>query len=461
MSLSLAHPLSDERLQRQYEKALAIAAPDDPASFGPDWGRDRIFVSIAAFRDPETQHSIKDLFEKAARPERITVGLVWQFDPVFDRHCFEVPSPRPGQVREMQFDWRESDGVCWARFLGQSLWRGEEFVWQIDSHMRFEQGWDELLIADWRSCDNERAVLASSPPPYLSPGNFLADLHPGIIRTNGFLPGGAIRFQGVWPPSAIVEHHRMPFLMAGCLFAKGSLVQDVPYDPYQAFENEEITYALRAFTHGYDVYSPCQRVVWHQYVANNTIKRGGLEGDAQVQRRHQRSIRALHRYNELTDHTRCDDPAQLVDFDMFGLGDVRTLGDFEDFAGLCFRTRRASEFAIRARFIEGIDNIATFPVPCLDDPNEARPDMMTEQERLLRQQFRAWPKQRIIAELLDLIAGVHGHKTGLPPEIALPSAQRARLTKDFEAWRTDALAGELSTLVWRVSEINRAVSEAA
>jgi hypothetical protein len=461
MSLSLAHSLADERLQRQFERALAITALDDPEHFVEGWGRDRIFVSIAAFRDPELQHTLKDLFDKAAHPERITVGLIWQFDPVFDRHCFEVPCPRPGQVREMQFDWRESDGVCWARFLGQALWRGEAYVWQIDSHMRFAPGWDDLLIADWTEIGDERALIASTPPPYLSPGDFLADLQPGIVRTNGFLPGGAIRFQGVWPSTPMARHHRMPFLMAGCLFAPGRFVQEVPYDPYQAFENEEITWAVRAFTHGWNVYSPKQRVVWHQYVANNTIKRGAVEGATQAERRHERSLRALHRYNEMTGHARCETTAHLADLDLFGLGTARSLGAFEDFAGLCFRTKRASEHAIRARYIAEIDDIATFPVPCLDDPKEARPALMAEAERLLRIQLRSWQKDQLIGELMDLIGAVQSYKTGLPGDRALPAAERQRLLRDFGGWERDAIAGELASLVWRVSEINRTLAEAA
>jgi hypothetical protein len=43
-----------------------------------------IFVSIAAFRDAECQWTLRDMFLKAAHPDRVTAGVVWQVDPVHD-----------------------------------------------------------------------------------------------------------------------------------------------------------------------------------------------------------------------------------------------------------------------------------------------------------------------------------------------------------------------------------------
>ena len=43
-----------------------------------------IFVSIAAYRDPECQWTICDLFKQADAPELVHVGVVWQVDAVED-----------------------------------------------------------------------------------------------------------------------------------------------------------------------------------------------------------------------------------------------------------------------------------------------------------------------------------------------------------------------------------------
>ena len=60
----------------------------------------------------------------AADPDRVFVGLCWQFDEKEDAHCFEVVT-RPDQVRMIPVDWREAEGVCWARAQTELLWEGE------------------------------------------------------------------------------------------------------------------------------------------------------------------------------------------------------------------------------------------------------------------------------------------------------------------------------------------------
>ena len=78
---------------------------------------DTIFVQIASYRDPELQWTLKDLFEKAKRPENIFVGICHQYDMKGDedKHLFEIPFSHPEQLRIDNVDYRESQGCCWAR----------------------------------------------------------------------------------------------------------------------------------------------------------------------------------------------------------------------------------------------------------------------------------------------------------------------------------------------------------
>ena len=39
-----------------------------------------------------------------------------------------------------------SRGGPWARNRAQSLWRGEPYTLQVDSHMKFEPEWDAKLV---------------------------------------------------------------------------------------------------------------------------------------------------------------------------------------------------------------------------------------------------------------------------------------------------------------------------
>jgi hypothetical protein len=448
--------LSDPAYQRDYERALAVRAPEDPVVTDDAWGKERIFVSIASFRDPECQLTIKDMFEKADRPERIHLGLVCQYDPKFDKDLFEVDPPRPGQVRELLFDWRESKGVCWARFLAQAMWRNEEYFLQIDSHMRFAKGWDTMLIDELASCGSEKAVLASCAPPYLTPGDLIQDVHPGIIRTDGFLEDGALRFTGVWQGGKIEASHRMPFVMAGALFSKAAMIQEVPYDPYQHFETEEVTYAMRLYTHGWDVFLAREQTVWHQFQRNNTIKRRSAEGADFVAARDARSTRAYRRFNHISDHALSENPDVLRDLQLFDLGDKRSLAQYEDFAGLDFRRKRASEHAMRARFIEGIEDIVTFVVPPLDGPGP-RPQLMSENERQLRIVLRSWTLPALADELAGLLVSI---KLSQDPTAQLEKGHD-ELLSDFLSWSKDILVSELAHLAWMVNQHNENAARAA
>ncbi len=104
--------------------------------------RQRTFVAIACYRDPECQHTIRDLFEKAARPDRVFLGVVWQCDREKDADCFALKT-RPAQVREEVVHPSEARGPCWARSRCEQFWDGEAYVMQVDSHMRFCPEWDQ------------------------------------------------------------------------------------------------------------------------------------------------------------------------------------------------------------------------------------------------------------------------------------------------------------------------------
>jgi hypothetical protein len=48
----------------------------------------RIFVSVVVYRDPEAQHTLKDMFDKASHPQRVFAGVVWQY---------KVAEPKPSE----------------------------------------------------------------------------------------------------------------------------------------------------------------------------------------------------------------------------------------------------------------------------------------------------------------------------------------------------------------------------
>lgn len=329
----------------------------------------RIFVNIASYRDPECQWTVKDLFEKANNPDRIFVGICWQFDPEHDEDCFKV-STRPEQVRVYPCNWWDAEGVSWARNITQQLWEGEEYTLMIDAHMRFMQGWDDLMIEELAKCPAPKPVLSCSPPRYLPPNELDDNITPAIRRVKPFAPDGTIRCQGEWIEFAPPHPLNAAFLVANFVFSRAEIIREVPYDPYLYFEEEEITYAARLYTHGWDIFSPTRQFLYHYY--NDPNAEGGSVRnlhwrDMHQEQDHKAKIRflkdrALRRFNHLTGYRDSSDPEVLKELDIYGWGTVRTLDEFEAYSGVDFKHKVATDRALRCLFIKDLHKYRRIPI---------------------------------------------------------------------------------------------------
>src|SRR5690606_27523601 len=134
----------------------------------------------------------------------------------------------------------------------QLLWEGEEYVLMIDAHMRFVEGWDEMMIEELAACDSDKPVLSSSPPPYEPPNKLSPNTLPTVRRVKPFTPDGNIRCQGERLDRVPETPLQGAFLVANFVFSRSDILSEVPYDPYLYFDQEEISYALRLYTHGWD-----------------------------------------------------------------------------------------------------------------------------------------------------------------------------------------------------------------
>ena len=212
----------------------------------------RIFVSVASYRDPECPHTLLSLFTKAARPERLVVGVCFQCGSGGggagaeggdegedgDEACVDLSLLRAEwrqQVRSVRMPWREARGPVWARHLVQrELYDGEEFYLQIDSHSRFVPGWDERLVAMLARCGSPKAVLSTYPLPYegaAAAARVSTEERLTLLCTRAadaaFDADGMLRFRArllAAPPCAPVP---TAFWAAGFSFSRGELVREV------------------------------------------------------------------------------------------------------------------------------------------------------------------------------------------------------------------------------------------
>ena len=308
---------------------------------------ERIFVAIASYRDSECQWTVKDLFEKAAKPERIFVGICWQIVPQEDRDCFEIPSPRPAQMRTQTFHVSQSEGVGWARAKAHKLWAGEEYVLNIDSHMRFVEGWDERMLAQLKACPASKPLLSTYPPGYVPPDK----LNPPTVP---MLCGGYFDDTGVQVnKSRAIQPEDAPSLplpsmlyAAGFAFASSQVLKEVPYDPFIYFQGEEISMATRLWTHGWDLFAPNQVLLYHAYGKHTSRKTHWVDNRDWPKLNARSRARVAH----LVGTKPSQDAEALTNLEAYGLGNARTLADYQRFSGIDFARKTIAPSTIEGRF---------------------------------------------------------------------------------------------------------------
>lgn len=290
----------------------------------------KIFVQIASYRDPELVATVEDALQKAAVPADLSFGIVWQGKIGLD--C--LPSHRLNCCRILLIDSDRSLGVCWARAKAQSLWEGEPYTLQIDSHMRFVPGWDELLLRMLHNCPSPKPLLTAYPPAY-TPPNLLHDGEPTALGAAHFTDQGRLSLVSC----RSLAHTCLPqlgmFMAAGFWFAPAQLLQEVPYDPYLYFHGEEINLTVRAWTHGWDIFHPNQIVCYHEY-----IRPGKPRHWEDHPHWWQLDQTAHQRLQQLL-----GEAPGAIDLGLYGLGRQRSLQDYEQFSGVNFQRQTLTDLA--------------------------------------------------------------------------------------------------------------------
>jgi Glycosyltransferase (GlcNAc) len=295
-----------------------------------------VFVSIASYRDPQLAPTVRDCLEKARHPERLRFAICWQHGEE------EVLPPSFGgdQFSILDVDWRESRGACWARAEIMGLWRGEDWYLQLDSHHRFAENWDVRLLEQAALTGSDRPILSAFPPYFTLDGD--AASKPLLTAYGRFDEDGIALPAGKafpnWRPG--LPPRRTRFLSAAFLLAPGSFVEDVPYDPQLYFHGEETVLTLRAFSHGYELFQPCELLLWHEYTRAYRVKHWDdhvLERGVEVGwgERDARSRERITRF--------LAEPY----VGRLGLGGERTLADYEAYAGISFKHRRVQDYTRR------------------------------------------------------------------------------------------------------------------
>lgn len=309
-------------------------------------------MSVASYRDPQAPLTVKDLLEKADRPSSISVGVLSQLASGLDDHC-KVGSS--SNVREVIIPAQESRGACWARHrIFTTLLHDEDFVLQIDSHSRFDPGWDTKLLRMFERTQDPLAVFSTYPSAFNPETNHFSPQTYNRFDCQSFNDMGfpVISSGVIGVGKAPQQAELTPFIAGGCMFTSSKTIRAVPYDPYLYFVGEEINYAIRLWTHGFNIYTPNDPFMYHFY-GRSATRSFHWDDQAKIFTELNRISFARNRHLlgiQLTDNTKA-----LEHIDKFALGKARTLDQWQIASGINLKNRTISENA-RKGIMNRFDN---------------------------------------------------------------------------------------------------------
>lgn len=299
-----------------------------------------IYVQIASYRDPELKNTLRDLLENAYLPDNLRIGIAWQHSP-YEEFDDITDYKNDSRFRIIDIDYRDAKGPCTARHLLNKLYKNETYTLQLDSHHRFVKDWDVQLITmleELRSPTQKKPLLSSYLPSF-NPANDPEERleAPWIMEFDRFAPEGMVHFM----PHTIDDYKERTapiptrFISGHFIFADGKFCKEVPYDPEYYFHGEEINLSVRAYMAGYDLFAPHRTLLWHEYTRDNKKKHwddhsnwADLDKKSHEHNRQRFGVDNINTSKKIKKN-------------------VRTLQEYEMYAGLEFSTRRVHQSTLQ------------------------------------------------------------------------------------------------------------------
>jgi hypothetical protein len=219
-----------------------------------------IFVSISSYRDAELIPTVLNLISTADRPDQLKISIAWQHDD-----CENLLLIKDKISHVLDIPYINSKGVCWARSLIQELYDGEDYVLQLDSHHRFVSGWDTKLQNGLSKLQvkNKRSLISTYLPNYTD--KILYEHEIFKIAATSYTKDGLLFLTPTPMASTRRDYIKSNFLSGHFIFGPGKFYDEIKYDSKLYFFGEEVSLSARAYTYGYDIYTPSKPIAYHRY----------------------------------------------------------------------------------------------------------------------------------------------------------------------------------------------------
>jgi len=311
--------------------------------------KDKIFVQIASYRDPELLPTIEDMLNKAKNPQNLVFGICWQHDSSEPIDVFDGQK----QFRVSKHHYSESEGLGWARNITNKLYDGEEYTLQIDSHHRFVQDWDSICLEDYKQAleTSKKPIITTYCTPFDPKTEESKWIPTPCLMSQYEFSGDRLLMSMPWYIQDFKTRTRVikaRTISGHFYFTSGNFINEVPYDPdiYFGGYTEETSLSVRAFTNGYDFYSPYRMVMWHEYTRSYRVKHWDDHGvdSATKKTSGERDVYARNKTRQLFGTQEYG-----IDMGIYDLGTERTLHDYEVYGGFDFKKLLIHDYTLKVK----------------------------------------------------------------------------------------------------------------
>ena len=214
---------------------------------------------------------------------------------------------------------------------------------QVDSHTRFIQDWDKIVISDYTNLKEKgikKPLLSFLPPAYTRDDKLNKDLEFKEKQNLSILQIPKIKFisKDFWPDYGGYNNQidikfkprSITLLYGGFIFTAGEWVQEIEQDPLHYYTGEEFALAIRSYTFGYDFFTPSQIIAWHRAHPQVPKKHFNNNEKSIADNYH---IAAMKRLKKLF---------MGDDLGKYGVGNIRTLEEYERFANIDIKNQKVN-----------------------------------------------------------------------------------------------------------------------
>lgn len=290
-----------------------------------------IFVQIASYHDFELPKTILHAIKQSSKKHEIHFGV---FNCYYENSDIYIPKFENLKVIEAKAPF--GVGVGKSRNIANSLYGGQDYYFQIDSHTRFKENWDDFLILEIKKYQEQgikKPLLTTYPGTYRYNDNLEEVIDWGDNVSAIYLADKIEQFRDTLIPSqrAVPTEGTVvsKSISAGFVFSIGEF-SDTDFNDKVAFWGEEIFVAAQSWTRGFDLMIPSVQQIFHLY----------YDSDSRMQKNGRRHI--WKDFSALFQAMDAESKAEIKRIfkenvvAKNALGSERTLKEFESYSGLDF-----------------------------------------------------------------------------------------------------------------------------